>query len=184
MVMTTGITRQPTAGPSHAELVSHEQTNRSSAFQAVDWGCVNYRPVLPCCHTAKHTGSEFEVRSLTGYVSTVPRDATAVSHMRDGLFIIIMRGAKEPSDEKVVTGGAGVKLPERVEQCGHGPDSEVLQGNANATYYLQRIGALVPEVKAYINFRDTGGVPVRNQAMCLMAHSWLSDQTPTIVRTQ
>jgi hypothetical protein len=74
--------------------------------------------------------------------------------MRNGHFVIITRGAKEPQDAKV-TSDSGEQLPSHVLTCPAVKD-EVLAGNANASRYLQKLAAFVPEVKSYINFRDTG----------------------------
>lgn len=94
-----------------------------------------------------------EFQTLTGSVSTVPKDATAVGHLRTGNFVLAVRGTKEPSDNKV-SSEWGERLPPSV--CPMAPVDEVMQGNANASSYIQKFAAFVPEVKSYINFRDTG----------------------------
>lgn len=87
-------------------------------------------------------------------MSTVPKDATSVGHLRDGHFVIIVRGTKEPTDAKV-TSEAGEKLPQHFLAC-PATDEEVMAGNVNASRYIQKLAAFVPEVRSYINFRDTG----------------------------
>jgi hypothetical protein len=101
-----------------------------------------------------HAGAEVEFQALTGYVSRVPRDATATGHLRDGNFVIILRGTKEPEDAKV-TSKYGESLPSSFLACPATKD-EVLIGNHNASRYIQKLADFAPEVKSYINFRDTG----------------------------
>lgn len=80
-----------------------------------------------CCLCA--TGSEVEFQALTGAVSRVPKDAAASGHLRTGNFLVALRGAKEPKNNRVGS-DSGEQLPERVTAC-PGNSLEVRDLSAN-----------------------------------------------------
>jgi hypothetical protein len=109
---------------------------------------------IPCCAMLCCAGAELEFQALTGKVLEVPPNATAASHLRNGKFVLILRGTKGSS--------TAAEAQEKAEKGNHlGPvcssTQDVIIGSANATRMIQELGQYVPSVKAYINFRDTGG---------------------------
>jgi hypothetical protein len=118
------------------------------------------------CMNFVAAGSEVDYQALTGYVSKVPKDATAVGHMRDGHFVIIVRGTKETTDRELqVTSAAGENMPAHALAC-PANDDDVMAGNVNASRAVQKLSEYVPEVRSYINFRDTGEARGKTSWQC------------------